>query len=75
MCETGAWRNFDELEDELTLDELFVLYEKTSERQKRILETIGAAFGAGGGSEGMKPVSAPITSEGATLFGYDQGEI
>lgn len=46
MCESGAWRSFDEFEELITLDELFILYETTVERQKRLIQTIGAALGA-----------------------------
>lgn len=41
----GVWKNYDELEEEFTLDELFLTYEKVMERQKRLIETIAAAMG------------------------------
>lgn len=81
MCEAGAWRSYDELEEVLTLDELFSLYETTAERQKRMIETVASAMGAttgttGGSSSGgdrMNYEQGEIVGEGGTLFGYRQG--
>lgn len=79
MCEAGAWKSFDELEEILTLDDLFILYERTAERQKRLLETVGSAMGAtvgAGGSGSVEseagPVKQQIVGESGTLFGYRQ---
>lgn len=46
MCECGAWKNYDELEDELTLDELFILYDMAITRIRRFMDTVAAALGA-----------------------------
>lgn len=73
MCESGAWKNFDELEESLTLDELTLLYERTSERQQRVMKMMAAAWG--GGSEEDEVVhysSGAITAGGTTLFGYEE---
>lgn len=73
MCEIGSWKTFDDLEESLTLDDLFLLYETTSERQQRLLKALGAIYG-GGSIENKDPVQAPITGEsGELLFGYAQG--
>jgi len=46
FCECGAWKNFLDLEESLSLDELIVLYEATVERQSRALKSMAAAAGA-----------------------------
>ena len=46
MCEVGAWKNFYDLEDSLTLEELMELYDSAVERQMRLMRTIGSALGA-----------------------------
>ncbi len=46
FAECGSWKNFWEMEDSLSLDELVVLYERTMERQNRLVETMAAAMGA-----------------------------
>jgi hypothetical protein len=46
FCECGAWKNFLDLEESLSLDELIVLYEATVERQSRALKSMAAASGA-----------------------------
>lgn len=60
MCEVGVWRSFDELEQSLCLDELLTLHEKTIERQKRVIETIAAAFGATEESSEINDIGLPI---------------
>jgi hypothetical protein len=46
MAEVGAWKNFDILEDYLTLEELIELFDIAQERQSRLIKTVAAAFGA-----------------------------
>ena len=46
MAEIGAWKNFDDLEDSLTLMELMELYDISNTRQTRLMKTIAAAMGA-----------------------------
>lgn len=46
FAECGSWKNFIELEESLTLEELFELYDITMKRQNRLSMTIAAAFGA-----------------------------
>lgn len=77
MCEMGAWKNFEELEDTLTLDELFLLYEQASERQQRLMKTVAAALGAdtsGSSSSDNQTLEykrGEITDgSGGTIFGY-----
>jgi len=43
----------------MTLDELFLTYEKTGQRQERLIKTIAAAFGA---SSDEDSESTPITN-------------
>jgi len=45
FCECGSWKNFLDLEESLSLDELIVLYEATVERQSRALKAMAAAAG------------------------------
>jgi hypothetical protein len=53
FAECGAWKNFHELEDSLSFDELLVLFDVTSERFKRNAEVMVGAMGGsiGGGGE------------------------
>ena len=46
MCEVGAWKNFYDLEDSLTIEELMELYDSSVDRQMRLVRTIGSALGA-----------------------------
>jgi hypothetical protein len=46
FCECGAWLNFVQLEDSLTLDELLELYSGSLKRQSRLMKTMAAAMGA-----------------------------
>lgn len=46
FCECGSWKNFHDLEDNLSLDELIVLYEATLDRQARLSKVVAASFGA-----------------------------
>jgi len=46
FAECGAWKNFIDLEESLSLDELLELYEATIERQNRQMKMIAAAWGA-----------------------------
>lgn len=77
MCEVGVWKNYEELEDQLILDELFELYEGTTERQVRMMKTIAAALGAGGEEEVGNPddtsyeyAQQEIAAGGQILLGY-----
>lgn len=47
FLEAGAWKNFIDLEESLSLDELIVLYEATVERQSRAMKAMAAAWGSG----------------------------
>ena len=84
MCEVGVWKSFDELEENICLDELWMLFEQTYERHKRLAEVVGAALGAspsgsGGGNGGVlsgdkdaQAVSSSIIdNQGRQLFGYE----
>lgn len=42
----GRWANFDELEESLTLPELFMLYGESVEREIRDFKATAKAFGA-----------------------------
>ena len=46
FSECGAWKNFHDLEESLSLDELVELYECSIERQNRLIKVIAAAMGA-----------------------------
>lgn len=46
FSECGAWRNFLDLEDSISLDELIILYESSMERQHRVMKVMAAAMGA-----------------------------
>jgi hypothetical protein len=75
MCESGAWKNFDEMEDTLTLDELFILYETASERQQRLMKTVAAAMGANVSDEERHEYQGGEIAAGeSTLFGYQQAK-
>mgnify|MGYP001477414406 CR=1 FL=1 len=63
MCECGAWKNYEVLEDELTLDELFILYEATTKRVRRFMDTVAAALGA----------DVSHSDSGGSKVEYDQG--
>lgn len=85
MCEVGVWKNFSDLEEELTLDELFILYEATTERQMRLMKTVSAALGAtpedeGGEFDPNNPnyeyqQQEIIGEGGSVLFGYRTKEV
>ena len=68
--EVGVWKNFDELEESLCLDELFLLYDKIIEKIKRSAALAGADFGDEPEHTAIKgPV---VGDDGTTLFGYKQ---
>lgn len=52
FVEVGAWKDYDDLEEHITLDELFLTFEKIMEKQKRQLETMYGPLGGGGSSSG-----------------------
>ena len=70
MAECGAWVNFIELEDSLSLDELLQLHETTMDRQQHLMKTIAAALGAdmSGGEEERSPI--PTGSYDPKTGGY-----
>lgn len=43
--ECGSWKNFDDLEDSLTLEELSELYEMATDRQFRQMQMMAAVAG------------------------------
>lgn len=45
FADCGAWKNFHDLEDSLTLEELTELYDIAVERQNRVARLIGGAYG------------------------------
>ncbi len=64
FCETGAWKNFLELEEELTLEELSELYEGSIERQNRMMRVIAASQGVDM-EEPATSSNIPMSSEAA----------
>jgi len=54
FCECGAWLNLTHMEESLILQELMELYDATTVRQTRIMETMAMAMGGsmGGMSSG-----------------------
>jgi len=78
MAECGAWLNFGELEESLSLDELLQLHETTMERQQRLMKTVAAALGAdvsGGGDEERVPVpTGSYNPEEGGFLGDVEGE-
>ena len=46
FAECGAWKNFIDLEDSLSLDELIELYDMSIERQNRLAKIVASALGA-----------------------------
>lgn len=77
FCEVGAWKDYEELEESLTLDELFLTYEAATERQTRLLKTVAAAWGGSVAEENPSASSDipgtivdPKTGQTLTLFGY-----
>lgn len=54
FAECGAWHNFIDLEDSLSLDELMELYDVTMERQNRVMRMMVAAMGGDPGPEPEK---------------------
>lgn len=66
FAECGSWKNFTELEDELTLEELSELYAATIERNNRFIRVIAMAMGAELGEEpGASKNNVPLSSEEA----------
>lgn len=74
MCESGAWISFEVLEDSLTLEDLFILYQVSGERQKRLMKVVGSALGADMSEpEEKEVITGPIVGgDGTTLFAYKQ---
>lgn len=81
MCESGAWRNFEDFEAVMTLDELMLMYEATSERQQRMMKMIGAAMGADVSDGGSADTDTYHYSKGeiaagdSVLFGYKERKV
>lgn len=46
FAECGAWKNFIDLEESLSLDELIELYDMSVERQNRLAKVVASALGA-----------------------------
>lgn len=46
FSECGAWKNFWDLEDSLTLEELLVLYDAAMTRSYRVAKVVAMAMGA-----------------------------
>lgn len=46
IVEIGAWKGFDDLEDHVTLNELFELYDGVCEKRHEFARVIGMAQGA-----------------------------
>ena len=42
---TGPWKNFEELEESLTLEELLSLYESVTDKEDRMVRNMAAIFG------------------------------
>jgi hypothetical protein len=77
MCEVGSWKSFEELEEVLTLDDLFILYERAATRQNRLIKTIAGAMGASfeeDSSAGAGFSEHPGQDEDIDID-YQQGEI
>ena len=51
FSECGSWKNFHDLEESISLDELMCLYEAAMIRQMRAVKTVAAAMGGGGSDE------------------------
>lgn len=81
MCESGAWRNFEDFEATMTLDELMLMYETTSERQKRMMKMVAAAMGADVSDEDSQDPdtyhykSGEIAAGNKVLFGYKERKV
>ncbi len=61
------------MEEQLTLDELFLTYEATTERQTRLMKAVAAAWGASGEEESSFERPGTITDKHGnqiSLFGY-----
>lgn len=74
FAECGAWKNFIDLEDSLSLDELLELYEAALKRQERLMRTIGAAMGATFDDDEEEPFRPGIDSEGNRRIVLEAGE-
>lgn len=74
FSECGAWKNFHDLEDSLSLDELMELFEASIERQNRIIKTLASAMGATfeeeGGDDKRFVADNPSKIQGFNI-GYD----
>jgi hypothetical protein len=58
FSECGAWRNFHDLEESLSLEELMCLYEAAMIRQGRAIRAMASAWGGGGDAEPEPSYSA-----------------
>lgn len=67
----GAWKHIGDLEDSLTLTELFELYQNALEKEARMQKVIAAALGAdvsgmdGGGGGEYTSSGVPLSSDAA----------
>lgn len=74
FAECGAWKNFIDLEDSLSLDELMELYEASFKRQERLMKTIGAAMGATFEDDEEESFRPGVDSEGNRRIVLESGE-
>lgn len=73
---SGAWKNFEELEDNLTLDELISIVDSGRERENRlhkiIMASVGVSMDADEDSED-DITDSTIVGEAGDLFGIGHG--
>jgi hypothetical protein len=68
----GAWKNFDDLEDSLNLEELLELYNSSIERFNRMAELMVSALGG----EIQKPQDQVGSPQGHMIYDeYDLGSL
>lgn len=70
FCECGAWSNFFDLEDSLTLEELIELYDSSLERQQRLMKTVAAAMGADVSDSGSDSQNQGYNIAGSNDLGF-----
>lgn len=66
FLEAGAWKNIEELEDILVLEELIYFYEQSVKKERRLMRTVAMAMGADVGdedSEGYQATGRTFDSE------------
>jgi hypothetical protein len=73
---TGAWKNFEELEDNLTVDELLGIVDAGREKENRLHKIIMASVGINidGDQESEDDITdSTIVGEAGDLFGIGHG--